>query len=176
MATLCPNCHHHEFEGALFCSECGTKLVEQSGLSTAAIRGTDSRLLKIRGKVHSPAPPQPANEALASVHIVRTGQILPLIGREEFTIGRVSEGQSILPDIDLTPYEAYSRGVSRLHATLKIREGHMTITDLGSSNGTRVNSEKIPPHKEIPIKHGDVITVGQFKLQALLRQEEDKRG
>ena len=176
MATVCPNCHHHELEGALFCSECGTKLVEQSGLSTAAIRGTDSRLKKTREKNQSPPPPHPANEALASVHIVRTGQILPLIGREEFTIGRVSEGQSILPDIDLTPYEAYSRGVSRLHATLKIRAGRMTITDLGSSNGTRVNSEKIPPHKEISINHGDVITVGQFKLQALLRQDEVEKG
>lgn len=172
MASVCPNCHFQELEGAIFCSECGTKLIEQSGLSTAAIRGTDSRLSKIRAASTPQSPPAAAIDAIASLHIVRTGQILPLVGRDKFTIGRVSEGQSILPDIDLTPYEAYSRGVSRLHATLKIHNNDISITDLGSSNGTRINNDKIQPHKEYPVLHGDLITLGQFKLQALLRQDE----
>lgn len=173
MSTICPNCIHQELEGALFCSECGTKLVEQSGLSTAVIRGKDSKLLKLASKTKSPPPPKVTSDAKANLHIVRTGQILPLIGGDEFTIGRVSEGQSILPDIDLTPFEAYTRGVSRLHATLKISGDQITITDLGSSNGTRINSKKIPPHKEFILEHGDIITLGQFKVQALLRQDKE---
>lgn len=173
MSTICPNCLHQELEGALFCSECGTKLVEQSGLSTAVIRSKDSKLKKTAAEAPSPPPPQVASDAKASIHIVRTGQILPLIGGDEFTIGRVSEGQSILPDIDLTPFEAYTRGVSRLHATLKVSADQITITDLGSSNGTRINSDKITPHKEYILDHGDVITLGQFKIQALLRQDKE---
>lgn len=171
MSTVCPNCLHQELEGALFCSECGTKLAAQSGLSTAVFRTTDSKINKIAGEGKSPTPPQVTSDAKASIHIVRTGQILPLVGRDEYTIGRVSEGQSILPDIDLTPYEAYSMGVSRLHATLKVNPDQITITDLGSSNGTRINSNKIPPNKEYILDHGDVITLGQFKIQALLRQD-----
>jgi pSer/pThr/pTyr-binding forkhead associated (FHA) protein len=146
--------------------------VEQSGLSTAVVRATDSIIKENAEEVKSPPPPQVTSDAKASLHIVRTGQILPLVGRDEFTVGRVSEGQSILPDIDLTPYEAYSQGVSRLHATLKIYADQITITDLGSSNGTRINSEKIPPHKEHVLGHGDEIKLGQFKIQALLRQDE----
>ncbi|MBW8012643.1 MAG: FHA domain-containing protein [Chloroflexi bacterium] len=173
MINVCPNCHHQELEGALFCSECGTKLVEQSGLSTAAIPASDSRAVEAR-KSAAPPPslPEMTGEAVASLHIVRTGQILPLVGRDEFTIGRVSEGQSILPDIDLTPYEAYSQGVSRLHATIKIQGDDLMIIDLGSSNGTRINNNKVTPHEEREIQHGDVIALGQFKIQALLRQDE----
>ena len=48
-----------------------------------------------------------------------SGKILPLASRNEFTLGRLSEGQPIMPDIDLTPYQAYASGVSRLHAVVK---------------------------------------------------------
>lgn len=171
MRTVCPNCHHQELLGALFCSECGTKLIEETGLSTAVVPGTDSKIVDRPSQPAVPPSPAPAVDAVASLHILLTGQILPLTGRDEYTIGRVSEGQSILPDVDLTPYDAYEKGVSRLHATLKIDGDEMTVTDLGSSNGTRVNSDKIPPHKEYNVDHGDLITLGQFKLQALYRQD-----
>jgi pSer/pThr/pTyr-binding forkhead associated (FHA) protein len=141
------------------------------GLSTASIAQTDSAIGKPEGGQFPPAPVA-ATEARISLHIVRTGQILPLIGRDEFTIGRVSEGQSILPDIDLTPYEAYSQGVSRLHATIKIMKDRVSVTDLGSSNGTRINQTKLSPNKEYKLNHGDVISLGKFKIQALIRQDD----
>jgi len=170
MSVVCPNCTNEEPEGAIFCSECGTKLITNDGLSTARIQTTNTRLMS-----SEPAPKQaapiPVSEAQVNLHIIRTGQILPLIGREEFTLGRISQGQSILPDIDLSPYDAYSQGVSRLHATLKIREGYLYIEDLGSSNGTRVNNVKIPAHNDHLVHHGDVVSLGRFKIQALIRQD-----
>lgn len=169
--NTCPNCGFENFEGALFCNECGTALVTKGGLSTAGISAAQAGVSTDLSVPHTPAPPVPAIDSLVSLHIVRTGQILPLVGRAEFTIGRVSEGQSILPDIDLTPYEAYNQGVSRLHATIKIESARISITDLGSSNGTRVNNVKISPHKEHILNHGDVISLGQFKVQALVRQD-----
>jgi hypothetical protein len=172
MTIVCPNCHHQEPDGAFFCSECGTKLITEDGLSTAAIRSADSSITRA-DRAPPPPPPIQMSEAVVSLHIVRTGQILPLLGRDEFTIGRVSQGQSILPDVDLTPYEAYSQGVSRLHATININDEEISIKDLGSSNGTRVNNNKIPPHKFHTISHGDVITLGRFKIQALIHQESN---
>jgi hypothetical protein len=171
MNIVCPNCHHREFEGALFCSECGTKLISEDGISTASIQPTDSQITQAP-PAGPPPPPVPAIEAQASLHIVRTGQILPLMGRIEFTIGRISEGQSILPDIDLTPYDAYSQGVSRLHATIKLSSDKAVIIDLGSSNGTRINKDKLNPHIEYPLDHGDVISLGRFKIQVLIRQDD----
>jgi pSer/pThr/pTyr-binding forkhead associated (FHA) protein len=76
--------------------------------------------------------------------------ILHLTGQSEFTMGRVAEGQPNLPDVDLSPYEAYAQGVSRLHAVLKLNNQRVFITDLGSSNGTRVNGQKIMPNVDYP--------------------------
>jgi len=170
MSLVCPNCHSQEPEGTFYCSECGTDLVEDGGLSTATIRQTDSQITKA-GEPPVVPPPAPITEAQVSLHIIRTGQILPLVGRKQFTLGRISQGQSILPDIDLTPYDAYSQGVSRLHATIKIGEEDIRVEDLGSSNGTRINNNKIGPHEDHLINHGDVISLGRFKIQALVRQE-----
>ncbi len=170
MTIRCPKCGNEELDGALICSKCGSRMFDVNGLSTASIKPTDSMSGK-RGSMQIPKAPSPTIEAQISLHIVRTGQILPLIGRDEFTIGRVSEGQSILPDIDLTPFEAYSQGVSRLHATIKINNDKVSISDLGSSNGTRINQTKLSPNKEYKLNHGDVISLGKFKIQALIRQD-----
>lgn len=171
MNVLCPNCHHQEPEGALFCTECGTKLIAEGGLATANIQPTDSLITKTEQATQPETTPAPITEAQVSLHIVRTGQILPLIGREEFTVGRVSEGQVILPDIDLTPYDAYSQGVSRLHTTIKKIGEEVFVEDLGSSNGTRVNNQRLQPHQNHPVNHGDVVSLGRFKIQVLIRQE-----
>lgn len=167
MIVICPSCDHEEVLGALFCTECGTKLVDEGGIITAAIKTKESEE-KIQMQT---APIETSMDATVSLHIIRTGQILPLIGRSEFTLGRISEGQSILPDLDLTPYEAYNQGVSRLHATIRVNQQNLSIMDLGSSNGTRVNDIKVAPHDEFALKHGDVITLGQFRIQTLVRKD-----
>ena len=46
-------------------------------------------------------------------------------------------------------------GVSRRHALVTRREGTVTLEDLGSSNGTFLNSQ--PVSGSVPLKHKDVI-------------------
>ena len=40
----------------------------------------------------------------------------------------------------------------------------MVIADLGSSNGTYVNDQLLAANEARPLKQGDVIGVGDFKL------------
>jgi len=168
---LCPNCQHHEMAGALFCSDCGAQLVFSESLSTQAIyrSQSDTVLGSTSKQTNIPMPPAAAIDAIVSLHLLESGQILPLIGRNEFTIGRVAEGQPILPDVDLSTFEAYAQGVSRLHAVLKIKMEGIFITDLGSSNGTRVNGQKIPANQDFALNHGDIISLGKIKIQLLIR-------
>ncbi len=42
--------------------------------------------------------------------------------------------------------------------------------DLGSSNGTRVNGQKIVPHVDYPVKHGDIIALGKLKIQLIIHK------
>jgi pSer/pThr/pTyr-binding forkhead associated (FHA) protein len=102
---------------------------------------------------------------------MESGQILPLADRAEFTLGRVAESQPIVPDVDLTPFNAYANGVSRLHAALKLVKNRIVLVDLGSSNGTYLNGTRLSPYVETPVSHGDVIYLGKLKLQVLIGQQ-----
>lgn len=172
---LCPNCHHQELSGALFCSECGARLVVTENPTTHHIERNQTGLLMTQDGRAPVAPPAPdaatgVVDAMVSLHLIESGMILHLTGQTEFTMGRVAEGQPILPDVDLSPYEAYAQGVSRLHSALKLNNQRVFITDLGSSNGTRVNGQKIQPNVDFPLNHGDVIALGKFKIQVLIRK------
>ena len=177
---LCHNCLHKEKVGALFCSECGAQLIFSEGVPTSGIQIN-------RGTTQDLVPPEPAKPATypfissptavgvgakVMLNLVSTGDVLRLEGREEMTLGRVSEGQPIIPDIDLSPYKAYESGVSRMHASIKIREGIISITDLGSANGTRINGRQISAHIPYPIKNGDILTLGKFKIQILVETSQ----
>jgi len=163
----CPNCQHKNLDGTVFCSECGTQI---SGLHSIVTQNipADSK----------PLPPLDRNKTAAyakdldtwaSLHLLDSGQILPLGDRTEFTLGRVSEAQPIMPDIDLTPYQAYASGVSRLHAVLKREGKRVLVMDLGSSNGTYLNGKHLPPNTEHTLNHGDLLALGKLKIQILLK-------
>jgi len=160
-------------DGALFCGECGTRLVVLEVPNTHAIERNQTGLLMVQPQRSAPPSP-PVSSSLSdvevSLHLIESGMKLYLSGQPEFTLGRVAEGQPILPDVDLSPYEAYAQGVSRLHTSLKVNNQRVFITDLGSSNGTRVNGQKIMPNVDYPLSHGDVVALGKFKIQVLIRK------
>jgi hypothetical protein len=173
---LCAACHHKEIAGTLFCSECGTQLMAYS------LEPADTAEYPI--EQGSPEPPvssrplfpqkktgsSPSNKI--ALRIVEGEQILDLYGSYEYTLGRIGGNQPILPDVDLTPFQAYEGGVSRLHATLKIKDKIIWVTDLGSANGTRVNGKIIPAHTPFKLKHEDILTLGNLKVQILFHENE----
>ncbi|WP_280268119.1 FHA domain-containing protein [Nocardia wallacei] len=79
----------------------------------------------------------------------------------DFLIGKRSVSQGLLPEIDLgiAPVDI---GVSRSHARLHLDDDGLTVTDLGSTNGTSLNGsdDPIPPNTPIPLHNGDRIHVG----------------
>jgi hypothetical protein len=174
---VCPNCHHKELPGALFCSECGARLISLDYLTTQSIKKTNTDNLDesivedIKGKFNSDEDAFSKHDISSdlALYLIEAKQTLQLAGRSEFTLGRVAEGQPILPDVDLSPFDAYAQGVSRLHAALKINKNRVAIMDLGSSNGTRVNGQKIVPHVDYPISHNDQIALGKLRIQILIK-------
>jgi pSer/pThr/pTyr-binding forkhead associated (FHA) protein len=83
---------------------------------------------------------------------------------EGYIIGR-SDAQSVYPpDIDLSPYQARDRGVSRRHAALVTYSGEVHILDLDSVNGTFVNNKRLLPESPFALRHGDRILLGDFEL------------
>jgi pSer/pThr/pTyr-binding forkhead associated (FHA) protein len=80
------------------------------------------------------------------------GGEFPLKSGKQVVIGRSSELDMVLVE-DM---------VSRKHAKIMVGEGKITIEDLGSTNGTFVNGEKI---KQARLKEGDRILIGTSILK-----------
>lgn len=164
--VICPNCQHKEISGAIFCSKCGAQLVDMN-VATHKINTAERRAAEgITGGLKSSSPS--TLQSWLSLHIVESGQILPLADRTEFTLGRMAEGQPIVPDVDLSPYNAYANGVSRLHSAIKLVNNQAIIVDLGSSNGTYLNGTRLSPYVEMPVRDGDIAYLGKLKIQLLI--------
>lgn len=80
------------------------------------------------------------------------------------TIGRSDSEQQINPTIDLTPYFAAQLGVSRFHAEITYMNGRFYIKDMGSTNGTQINGNRIDPYRLVPFNTGDEIRLGHFPI------------
>ena len=76
-----------------------------------------------------------------------------LVAKDEFLIGRGG-------DCDLRIHGA---AVSRHHCLLRRRGDEVTVLDLGSSNGTFVNDQRV--RSQTPVRNGDRLRVGTFDFQ-----------
>ncbi len=167
---VCSNCKHTNITGAMFCSECGAPLGVADALTTQSIATGQVKEAVNKKVVHAQTPPPVTSlNTWVTLHLLDTGQVLPLSDRNEFTLGRISEGQPIMPDVDLSPYQAYASGVSRLHAVIKREAGRVMLMDLGSSNGTYINGKRLNPNSEQSLNNGDVVALGKLKIQVLLK-------
>jgi hypothetical protein len=164
---ICPNCQHKEMSGAIYCSKCGAQLIDMT-VATHKIHTAETRQEVNRGTDRKIPPPPRQLQSWISLNMIESGQILPLADRNEFTLGRSAEGQPIVPDVDLSPYNAYANGVSRLHAVIKLIKDQIVLVDLGSSNGTYLNGNRLSPYVETSVAHGDVVYLGKLKIQLLI--------
>lgn len=56
--------------------------------------------------------------------------------------------------------------VSRAHAQLGLNEYGLTVSDMGSTNGTAINGEQLSPYENCrPLQDGDTLTIGCISLQ-----------
>jgi pSer/pThr/pTyr-binding forkhead associated (FHA) protein len=90
------------------------------------------------------------------------GGEFPLIDKQEIVVGRSS-------DLDMVLVEEM---VSRRHARILQDEGVISIEDLGSTNGTFVNGEKI---QKGTLKEGDRILIGTSILKVVTASEAAQR-
>ncbi len=87
--------------------------------------------------------------------IVFQGRRVPLTRR--LSIGRGKENSIVLED----------KLASRRHALIqKVRDAYF-IQDLGSTNGTFLNGERLPSGKYVRLKLSDLIVIGRTELSLL---------
>src|SRR5687767_4826270 len=80
------------------------------------------------------------------------GERTVALASDTVTIGRLADCDVVLKD----------KGASRKHAQLKLRGGTWTLTDLGSTNGTRLNGQTVQSRE---LADGDKITIGTTVIE-----------
>jgi hypothetical protein len=102
--------------------------------------------MRVVGEMLQPPAPQAAL-------VMPDGRRL-ILGSVPFTIGRLPECSLVLSDAN----------VSRRHAEIRASGGDdYTVTDLGSTNGTRING--VPVTSPQILREGDALTVGNTTIQ-----------
>ena len=118
----------------------------------------------VNRKESSPTPATPAASAgefsLQCIAGAGVGQSYRLANGTSLTIGRI-EGKN---DISLPT----AASVSGRHCTVSVSGNSVTVTDLGSTNGTYVDDRKLTPNVPVSLANGSVISLGSkdcaFKL------------
>ena len=165
----CPFCQTLHVENTLFCSECGTYLLEDDK------RGTDPLGTSEIGWVGDSA-----EEADAQSRFQGTGPLsirlnigdrrrqveVPL--NKAIHMGRLDPASDVFPEIDLTEDNGLEKGVSRRHARILKREGTVVVEDLGSINGTFINGKRLAPYLPEMLNDGDSLQLGRLLIEVNL--------
>ena len=153
MAT-CPNCNKHIDDDSYYCEHCGTKLYACPKCHTIG-KGENkccgqcgTKLVEASSiGLNTPPPPPPTPSSLfcAAMNIR-----IPLL--EGALIGRTTG--NYVQQLSVCKY------ISGRHATLNKTTDGWTITDLGSTNGTKVNG--IPCAPTLPFTIGSIVRIGNY--------------
>jgi ribosomal protein L37E len=158
-SNICPVCGATYRVGELACAFCGYVFV------------TSARTHKFEeDKDIAHRKSWPTGDVLATEQKPITfeidGQKLTLSISETITVGRLSGiASDILPDVDLSSFNAGELGVSRQHIRLRRRGTLIYVADLDSTNGTLLNGRRLIPEGERLIRSGDELRLGHLKIR-----------
>lgn len=154
----CPACGHENADTNNFCANCGTSLAKVTGdttrvgLPVEAASPEDTMVDDLSAEDQSAISQLPPESALL---IVRQGPAAGarfLINSDVTTAGRHPRCDIFLDDIT----------VSRNHARLTRRDGHIWVEDENSLNGTYVNKALIDG--PVALRRGDEVQIGKFRM------------
>ena len=168
-STLCPDCGAPRTDtSSNFCEVCGYNF------STGTHGNVPVEAVPLPTPLPTPPPPPPAAPKRWTLVAVVDPSLRdpegpePPAGVAPLTIvldhpvsliGRRSDKRAILPEVSLD----FDDAVSHRHALLtRGDDGSLTLRDIGSANGTRVNGADVQPLVETVLRDGDEITLGRW--------------
>jgi len=160
---ICVECDTRNYEGILFCEECGFPL---TGMDITARKIKKTTKFSTENGLAVPHPTW-GNTVLEDggnvvMHFQADNVHVHLEQQTEVVLGRADGRTHTYPDLDLTPYGAIENGVSRMHAAIRRNEDALLLIDLGSANGTFVNGQKVAPKTPLILRDGDEVRLGRL--------------
>ena len=109
-------------------------------------------------------PPPPA-ESPFHLAVLDTSIVLRVKREGTTLVGRKDPVTEIYPDIDLSPYDT-SRSISRRHAKFVVRNAQVFLQeDIGTTNGTFINGDKLQKGEFYAVNSGDEVQFGLVRTK-----------
>lgn len=162
---ICSNCRAQQYEGTIFCTECGASLLvsERHSETTASLGGGKLAEIALPTVVSAPEPKHDNHDLQLTV--LNSGRQLSFASVKPLLIGRQDAARGVFPDIDLSNDGGYDAGVSRRHARIWHQSDGFVVEDLQSANGTFINGKRIEPHSPTAIRAGDELGFGTLLMR-----------
>lgn len=157
----CSYCGESNREGMLFCDNCGNPLGGAAPDPTLPTRQLDDSLDEYSSRATWGSASVSGASALV-IHIRDISEPVSVQITDRIMIGRADASSPRQPDLDLTPYGAMEKGVSRIHAAIEHNEDVITIVDMGSSNGTHLNGQRLAVDNPRVLRDGDEVRFGKL--------------
>lgn len=158
---LCPYCGTENREGLLFCEECGHGLTDIASEPTVPTRRLEDSLDELSARA-TWGTASFGQTSSVIVHIRDATEPVVLNLSERMVFGRADTTSPRQPDVDLTPFGALEKGVSRIHAAIERSDDVLTLVDMGSSNGTHLNGQRLAPDQPRVLRDGDEVRLGKL--------------
>jgi hypothetical protein len=156
----CQYCGYTNREGFFFCEDCGQPIGKPDATENSTQKIDDSLEHYEWRTSYGTAHFHPG--ALILLHLADYPTPITVHPADIVIIGRKDADTRVTPDIDLAPYGALEKGVSRTHAALLRSEEALLIMDAGSSNGTHLNGQRLVPQQPRVLRDGDEIRFGRL--------------
>jgi hypothetical protein len=155
LPIFCNRCGHRNPEGSNFCSSCGAVLERAQDPDPAVTTITLAPVEEL-GEVGEEdvvvsVGDVPADKGLLVVKRGPNAGSRFTLGSDVTTIGRHPDSDIFLDDVT----------VSRRHAEVTADGGRYAVRDVGSTNGTYVNRDRI---EQGELHNGDELQIGKFRL------------
>jgi pSer/pThr/pTyr-binding forkhead associated (FHA) protein/ribosomal protein L40E len=183
---VCPRCDAANQAGSFNCQQCGYYFSTRPFPDSDYARPTfpvPSRILlsDSSGEGDEAAPdltfPPRFDLQSITIHLIVDAQeTIELHGETEYTIGRADQLDGWQPAVDLTSYGGEPGGVSRRHARIFIEDGQPYLEDMGSLNGTYINTVRLITRVPQPLRDGDQLCFGRLAVQLRLKSPITKLG
>ncbi|MGQ9851394.1 MAG: FHA domain-containing protein [Aggregatilineaceae bacterium] len=155
---ICEHCGTANPENESYCQACGQLLPAGRAMATQ--------------RLAVPPSPKPQlrwgtalfdERTLLQFEVKDTGEQITFELHEECVVGRAHK--DVTPDLDLSPFQAMERGVSRRHAKLTRQSGTVMVQDLQSANGTFLNGMRLLPYQPRVLRNNDELVLGRLALR-----------
>lgn len=156
---ICSNCGTENLEGAYFCKKCGVA-IEAIPVGTSQL-DDESNL--------QAGSTELSEESIIFLHIHDVPDPVTIRIEDQMILGRSGNAGSENVYLNLDSYGAAEMGVSRQHAMLTRDGNQVFITDLGSTNHTFLNGERLVENTPHIVHDGDNVRLGRLDVRMFFK-------